>query len=75
MSEQSQDIPRFVVTLADTKTDVQLSAGADTIRDFRKPLPVDMRKPGVRNELDMMFVAFQEDIAEIEKMKDEDGRG
>lgn len=69
MSEQSQDIPRFVVTLADTKTDVQLSAGADTIRDFRKPLPVDQRKPGVRNELDLMFQFFADDVAEREKQE------
>jgi hypothetical protein len=64
---QSKDIPRFVVTLADTKTDVQLSAGADTIRDFRKPLPVDMRKPGIKNELDLMFKFFTADVAKREK--------
>lgn len=65
---RSEDtVPRFVVTLADTETDVQLSAGAETIRDFRKPLPIGRREPGVRTELDLMFKVFQEDIAEREK--------
>ena len=62
MAKQPEQLPRFVVTITDTTTDRSLSAGADSLRDFRKPLPVDKRKPGVKNELDMMFKFFAEDV-------------
>ncbi len=65
-----KDIPRFVVTLADTKTDTQLSAAADSLMAFRKPLPFDKRPRGVKNELDLMFKVFQEDIKKQEAKLD-----
>lgn len=61
--KQEDQIPRFVITLTDTSEGgPTLSAGADELREFRKPLPPDERKPGVKNELDLMFKFFAEEV-------------
>jgi hypothetical protein len=60
-------VPRFVVSLVDTKTDVSLSAGASDMAEFYKPLPKKRQTPGVHNELDLMFVFFAEDVAKREQ--------
>lgn len=65
------DIPRFVLTLADTHTIVQgsqgeqymsISVAADSLAHFNKYLPKEDRSPQYKTELQKLFVYFQEQV-------------
>jgi hypothetical protein len=73
-NQESQDIPRFVVTIVDTKTKVQSpkgeeflsrSAASDHISDFLKPYTKKQTasRSGAKNEIESMFGFFTDDLA------------
>lgn len=68
------DVPRYVVSITDTKTIVpgpdgdqyySVQAAADTTAQYFKPLPKKDQQDG-KNEIERMFKFFQEAIDKLE---------
>ena len=66
-----KDIPRFVLSVTDTKTTMtgpkgdqylMISVGADSLSAFNKPLPLKDQTPVAATELQRLFYFFQEQV-------------
>ena len=69
--KKNEEIPRFILSLTDTKTTLtgpkgeqylMISVGADSLNAFNKPLPLKDQTPVAATELQRLFYFFQEQV-------------
>jgi len=70
--KKSEDIPRFVLSITDTKTTMtgpkgkqymSINIGADTLAAFVTPIPEKKRKNAGTTEMEAMLLFFADQVA------------